>query len=102
MLPRRGPPRKLLGSPVAFAWQRGDRLYVATGLAHLVLDTGTLYVVDPVRGAVERSIRLPASPHSLNRFRGDIAVIDTGAGQLAIRPDGQLVDVERLQGCTDG
>lgn len=101
MLPHRGPPRKLLGSPVVFAWQRGNSLYVATGLAHMVLDTGTLHVVDPARGTVERSIRLPASPRRLHRVRGNIAVIDTGAGQVAIRPGGQLVDVEQLPGCRD-
>lgn len=102
LLPDHGPPRHLTGEPVAFAWQAGGRLYVAAGLAHLVLDTGHLYVVDPARLRIERHVRLPASPRHLYATAEGAAVIDTRAGQMAVRPDGQLVDVERLDGCMAG
>jgi HEAT repeat protein len=93
-----GEPQQVFGEPVAFAWQMGGRLYVAAGLAHLVLDTGHLYVVDPARHRIDRTIRLPASPQHLYATR-DGAVIGTAAGQVAIRQDGQLVDPERMHGC---
>jgi hypothetical protein len=101
LLDEQGEPRRVFGEPVAFAWQTGGRLYVAAGLAHLGLDIGHLYIVDPARHRIERTIRLPASPYRLLSTR-DGAVIDTRAGQVAIRQDGQLVDAERVQGCMAG
>lgn len=97
----RGAPVVLMSEPIAFAWRVGNRLYVAAGLAHLVLDIGHLYVVDSARRRVERVVRLPASPRRLLAASGRAAVIDTGAGQVAIREDGQLIDVERIDGCTE-
>ena len=102
LVPDQGPVRKLMGEPVAFAWHAGARLYVAAGLAHLVLDLGHIYVIDPVRLAILRTIRLPASPRGLYVTRDGAAVIDTAAGQVAVGADGRLVDVERLHGCMAG
>jgi hypothetical protein len=100
MLPDRGRPRLLTGEPVAFAWRMGSRLYVAAGLAHLGLNRGHLYVVDPLQQRIERTIRLPASPRVLYAAPSGTAVIDTEAGQVAVGPDGRLVDSARIDGCT--
>ncbi len=102
LLPDEGTPRTLTGEPMAFAWRTGNRLFLAAGLAHLMLDTGHVYVVDPVRLRIERTIRLPASPQRLYAAPDGTAIVDTEAGQVAVGADGQLVDVERVRGCMDG
>ena len=99
LLRDRGSPRALTDEPVAFAWRMGRRLYVAAGLAHLGLDRGHLYVVDLARLRIQRTIRLPASPRALHAAPGGAAVIDTAAGQVAVGPDGRLIDSGRIDGC---
>jgi hypothetical protein len=98
-LPNVGPPVVLGPANVTFAWRMGGKLFVASGLRHFTLNTGSLQIVDLRTMRIERSIQLPASPYRLRALAGHVAVVDTGHGDLAIREDGQLVDVERLQGC---
>jgi len=101
-VPARGSPRPLLEEPVFAAWRMGGRLYVAAGLNHLVLDRGHLYIVDPERLAVERIVRLPASPYGLFATRQRAVIINTLEGDLAVREDGRLVDAATIHGCADG
>jgi HEAT repeat protein len=98
-LPRRGPARALLGEPVVAAWLMGGKLYVAAGLAHLVLDQGHLYVIDPRRLRVERTIRLPASPWRLAVSSHGAVIVETREGHVAIREDGRLIDPGRIGDC---
>ena len=98
-LPASGSPVLLGPGNVSFAWRMGGRLFVAGGLRHFVLNTGNLLIVDLRTLRIERSIQLPASPSGLRALAGHVAIVSTGRGDVAIREDGQLVDVERVQGC---
>lgn len=91
--------RPLLTDPVVALWQMGGKLYAATGLDHLGSDWGTLYVIDPRRFAVERRIRLPASPTGFAVSSGHAAIVSSGAGDIAIREDGRLVDAALMAAC---
>ncbi len=98
-LPTGGSARKLIDDNVAFAWQMGGRLYVAGGLSHLFMDRGHIYVVDPIRMKVERSIRLPASPRRLSASSRHAVIVGTASGELAIGEDGALIQPETLDYC---
>lgn len=89
-LPESGSARSLLHAPVQFMWRMGGRLYVATGIAHGVLDSGDVAVVDPDRLTVERTIRLPAHPDRLLAVGGSSVVVGTAAGAVGISVDGTL------------
>lgn len=98
-LPKNGPATALITEPVHSAWRMGGLLYVAAGLNHLVLDRGHLYVVDPGRLRVERTIRLPASPRRVSVSRRRVVILETGAGTVAIGEDGRLVAAEHVADC---
>ena len=98
-LPRAGQMRALVTEPVRAAWLMSGRLYVAAGLAHLTLDSGHLYVVDPRRLRVERVIRLPASPARIAVSSRRAVIVETGEGAVAIGEDGRLVAPESIADC---
>jgi HEAT repeat protein len=91
----------LLDEPVFAAWLMGGRLYVAAGLAHLVLDRGHLYVIDPAGLTVERIVRLPASPRGLAVSSHRAVIVKTNAGDLAVRANGEIVDPTRIGDCAN-
>ena len=100
-VPDRGSARALFEEPVAFAWQMSGKLYVAAGLAHLFLDLGHIYVIDPARLRIERVIRLPASPRRMSVSDRRAVIVQTGEGDIAIGERGRLFDPERLGDCED-
>ncbi|HEX6375071.1 MAG TPA: HEAT repeat domain-containing protein [Allosphingosinicella sp.] len=101
-LPEDGPVRALFSEPVRAAWRMGGRLYVAAGLAHLVLDRGHLYVVDPRNLRVERVVRLPASPRRISVSSRRAVIVETNDGAVAVGEDGRLVAPERIADCAAG
>lgn len=98
-LPEQGTARPLLGEQVVAAWRMGRQLYLSTGVAHGVLDTGHLYVVDPDRLRVERIVRLPASPRGLAISSRRAVIVETQAGDLVVRADGTLADAGSFDAC---
>lgn len=94
-----GPATALLAEPVHAAWRMGGRLYVAAGLAHLTLDHGHLYVVDPRRLTVERAVRLPASPRRLSVSSRRAVIVETAEGSVAVGEHGRLVAPESIADC---
>ena len=100
-IPPSGPARPLTEEPVDAAWLMGGRLFVAAGLAHLVLDTGHLYVIDPETLNVQRIVRLPASPRRFAASSRRAVIIETSAGDVAVRADGSVVDPEQVSDCED-
>lgn len=98
-LPRSGSAQELIGEPVDAVWRLGGKLYVAAGLIHLFSDYGYLYVVDPGRHQVERTIRLPAKVSRFAVSSAHAVVLQTSEGALAVREDGTLIDAEQVAGC---
>jgi hypothetical protein len=92
VLPENGQPRTIVNEQVDFLWEMEGKLYVAAGLSHLGLDQGNLHVVDLRSLAVERVIRLPASPYQLVLGADRTAIVTTGAGDLRIAEDGTPLD----------
>jgi hypothetical protein len=98
--PQSGRGRVLTREPVVAMWRTGGRLFVAAGLAHLVLDVGHVYVIDPNGPTVERVIRLPASPRRILASTERIVLIETQAGALAVRSDGSPASPDLGAGCS--
>lgn len=92
LLPEMGQPRVIVNEQVDFLWEMDGKLYVAAGLSHLGLDQGNVHVVDLRSLAVERVIRLPASPYQLVLRADRTAIVTTGAGDLRIAEDGTPLD----------
>lgn len=76
---------------VSLTFRHGGRLYVLTGLTHIVLSHGAVWQVDdtahPPRAM--RRIRLPAEAGVVATARGDLAFVTSGDAFL-LRPDGTL------------
>ncbi|HEV2746113.1 MAG TPA: HEAT repeat domain-containing protein [Allosphingosinicella sp.] len=98
-VPRRGSVRPLLKEPVEAIWRMGGRLYVATGIAHALVDYGHVHSIDTGLPAVLRRVRLPASPTSFAASAERGVIVHTREGSLGILETGILVDPATLAGC---
>lgn len=98
---RRGRVSRLVEGNALAAFKARDRLFVITGLSHLVMSTGDLWVIELQDGrpVVSRRIRLPLEPHGYDIAFRDTLVIGTERGDVAIRSDGALIDPQRIEGC---
>jgi HEAT repeat protein len=85
-------PRLLFGEPVDAMWTMNDKLYVVSGLAHMVLDTGHVRVINLDTLEIERVIRLPASSISIGLTSNRNVIVETREGDFAISEDGELLD----------
>jgi hypothetical protein len=100
---RRGRVEPLVEGNAMAAFKSGDTLFVVTGLSHLVMSQGDLWVIRLKRGApvVERRIRLPMRPHNFEIAYRQTLVLGGPRGDVAIRADGALVDPQKIESCAD-
>jgi hypothetical protein len=89
------------GNPSS-AIRMGGRLYVLEGLWHMVLNRGSVAVIDGDPPRMLRRIRLPGRPEEVLATDRRILVIRTAEGDVAIREDGRLIDPESPSACTKG
>ena len=58
-------------------------------------------MIDPETLNVERVVRLPASPRQFVASSRRSIIIETSAGDVAVRADGTVVDPEQASDCED-
>jgi len=79
----------------------GEKVMVVTGLSHLSLSWGQLWVIGLKEGRarVERRVRLPVEADGYALVGPDTLVIRSVHGDVGVRADGALVDVRGLAAC---
>jgi hypothetical protein len=94
--------RALIQDNAIAVFKSGRRLFIVTGLSHLVMSTGHLWIVDLSgrRASVQRRIQLPSAPHSFEMTFPETLVIRTERGDLAIRSDGELIHPQEIDACS--
>jgi hypothetical protein len=90
---RRGKVHEVLRENVRLSFRQGGRLFVLTGLSHMMMSEGDLWEIDE-SGAVpfaKRRIRLPSDFYGVRITDSKVVVIDTREGDVALDSNGQLI-----------
>lgn len=98
---RPGGVRALIEENALAAFVTGNKLLIVTGLSHMIMTHGDLWIVDLASGAplIERRVRLAAQPSGYALAAPDTLVIQSEYGDLGVRADGTLVDVRTIPAC---
>ena len=93
--------RRLIPDNANAVFMMGDKAMVVTGLSHLSLSRGQLWVVglEDGRARVERRVRLPVEASGYALAGPDTLVIRSKYGDVGVRADGTLADVRTLAAC---
>ena len=93
--------RRLVPDNANAVFVMGEKVMVVTGLSHLSLSRGQLWVIGLKEGRarVERRVRLPVEADGYALVGPDTLVIRSVHGDVGVRADGALVDVRGLAAC---
>lgn len=90
---RRGKPKKLLDENIHGIHQMKFGIVAVTGLAHLILNDGMLFLVTPLKGGGYRATRwkrLPGAPRVSGFTKDGRLLISCSYGDVIVTPDGHL------------
>ena len=89
LIDRQGRPSEVIGTNVMGGLRLGGRIYILTGLAHIIMDEGRLWRLAPDGRSTDSSIRLPARPRQIAVSSDRTLLIRTGRGDVAVTEDGR-------------
>ena len=95
-----GVARLILREPIDAMWTMNGKLYVVSGLAHMVSDYGHVRVINLDTLEIERTVRLPASMVGAGLTSDHQVIIETRAGDMALAEDGSLLDARDRSLCS--
>ncbi|GJL95283.1 MAG: hypothetical protein DHS20C05_16880 [Hyphococcus sp.] len=83
------------------AFKTRKRLYIVTGLSHMSMSTGNLWVVelDQRKPVLQRRIRLLREPNGYEFTFQKALVIKSETGDFAIQSNGKLIDASEIDNC---
>lgn len=94
-----GVTRSIHSEPIDAMWIMNGKLYVVSGIAHMVLDLGRVDVIGLDTLEIERTMRLPASLRRLGVTSRRQVIIETRAGDMAVSEEGSLLDARDASLC---
>jgi hypothetical protein len=101
---RSGKLSTLIPENATAAFTTGERLIVVSGLSHLGLSFGSVWVIELHGGrpTITRRIRLPAEATKISLSSGRTLVLSGERGALAVTADGTPVHPREIEACMDG
>lgn len=98
---RSGRHRTLIEDNGVAAFKAGKTAFVFTGLSHMSLSHGTLWLVDIAgeQPELRRRIQLPMNPSGYALASPETLVIQSAHGDVGVRADGSIVDVRVIAAC---